>query len=360
MKLNRILLPLLAGSLLTGVTQAQVNITITGSTAFRSIAFDRVQALFDPGFTGAGDLSLGPGSYLGTMSNAIPSLHNTPVSVRLSFSGSAAGMLAVDQSTPVITINPATGLTNTSVPDLSFSDVFPESATPSINGADFDQAIVGVIPFVFVKNNALTGITNITREQSVLLMTASGVVTNGGTTIPGMPASFLGGAGSSPIFLTGRDSGSGTRITTQRCIGFSGTPRLWALVNNTLVLTNGYASGGLERNAIAGNANVIGYLGLADVAAIAANATAISYEGVPFTTTAVQKGSYPLWGYEHLVNRAGALSANQAAVRNALVAAITNQGYQTTNVTYTANFVDQNSMTVQRGTDGGTITSLNF
>jgi hypothetical protein len=341
--------------------KGQVNVTITGSTAFRSIAFDRVQSLFDPGYSIAGDVvNTGPGTYSGTMSNAIPSLHATPVTVRLSFSGSGAGMLSVDQSTPVPTVNPGTGTTNNMVPDLAFSDVFPESATPSINGADLDQAIVGVIPFVYVKNNALTGITNITKEQAVLLMTASGVVTNGVTLIPGMPATFLGGSSSNPVYLTGRDSGSGTRITIHKDIGFSGSPRLWGLNGGNLVLTNGYSSGGNERFAIANNANVIGYLGLADTAAIAASASAISYEGVSFTISGVQNGMYPLWGYEHLVNRAGGMSANQTAIRNALVAAITNQGYQTTNTLYTANFVDQARMNVQRGTDGGTITSLNF
>lgn len=360
MKLNKILLPLVGATLIALGARGQVNVTITGSTAFRSIAFDRVQALFDPGYSAAGDFNTGPGTYSGTMSNAIPSLHNTPVTVRLSFSGSGAGMLAVDQSTPVPTVNPGTGTTNNLVPDLAFSDVFPESATPSINGADFDQSIVGVIPFVFVKNNALTGITNITKEQAVLLMTSSGVVTNGVALIPGMPATFLSGASSNPVYLTGRDSGSGTRITTQKCIGFTGTPRLWGLVGSTLTLTNGYSSGGNERTVIANNANVIGYLGLADTAAIAASASPIAYQGIPFSTSGVQNGMYPLWGYEHLVNRAGGMSANQSAIRNALVTAITNQGYQTTNSLYTANFVDQARMNVQRGTDGGTITSLNF
>src|SRR5690349_9260713 len=106
MKLNRILLPLVGASLVAMSARAQVNVTITGSTAFRSITFDRAASLFDPGYSAVGDFNTGPGTYVGTMSNAIPSLHNTPVTVRLSFSGSAAGMLAVDQSTPIITVNP--------------------------------------------------------------------------------------------------------------------------------------------------------------------------------------------------------------------------------------------------------------
>jgi hypothetical protein len=362
MKLNKVLRPLVGASLFAMSARAQVNVTITGSTAFRSITFDRVQSLFDAGYSTAGDVvGTGPGTFSGTMSNAIPSLHNTPVTVRLSFSGSGAGMLAVDQSTPVPTVNPGTGTTNNVVPDLALSDVFPESATPSINGAELEQAIVGVIPFVWVKNNALAGIANITREQAQLLCTSSGVVTNGVQLIPGMPASFLGGVSTNPVYMTGRDSGSGTRITVFADIGFTGTPREWGLSpGGVLVLTNGYSSGGNERAVIAGNTNVIGYLGVADAAAIAASASTISYEGVPFSVNNVQNGSYSMWGYEHLVNRTSGLSANQSAIRNALVAAITNQGYQTTNTLYTSSFVDQARMNVQRGTDGGTITSLNF
>jgi hypothetical protein len=306
-------------------------------------------------------LSIGPGTYSGTVSNAIPSLGRTPVIIRMSFSGSGAGMLAVDNSTPIATVDPSTGQMVNVPPDVSMSDVFPESATPTINGADFDQFIVGVIPFVWVRNNALTGINNITREQADLLMTSSGVITNGAEIINGMPASFLGGSSSNPIFLTGRDSGSGTHITVHKDIGFSGTPRYWGLdPAGTLVLTNGYSSGGLERGVIANNTNVIGYLGVSDALAIGLSATTMSYEGVPFSVAAVQNGTYPIWGYEHLVNRAGALSSNQRALRDALVAAISNQGYQTTNSLYTSSFVDQARMNVQRGTDGGTITSLNF
>jgi len=352
MKLNKILMPVAAGSLLASTALAQVDMTITGSTAFRSIAFDRVQSLFDAGYTTAGDLSIGPGTYQGTMSNAIPALGSQTVTLRLSFSGSGAGMLAVDNSTPVPTVNPGGGNAN-KVPDLAFSDVFPESATPTINGGDFDQSIVGVIPFVYVVNNGLTGITTITREQAVLLMTASGP--------GGMPATFLGGSSGSPVFLTGRDSGSGTRITIHKDIGFSGSPTLWGLSGGNLVITNGYSSGGNERVVIAATNNVIGYLGLADAAAIASTAHAIAYEGVTYSASSVQNGNYPLWGYEHLVNRTSMDSdANKIAVRNKLVAAITDQTYQTTNPNYTANFVDQNAMHVQRGTDGGTITSLDF
>ncbi len=371
MKLNRMLLPVLAGSLVAGVANAQVNVTITGSTAFRSITFNRSASLFDAGYIATGDTNIGPGTYSGTMSNAVPQLGPTPVTVRLSFSGSGAGMAAVDAGTPVPTVDPITGTPHNLAPDISLSDVYPESAQPALDSSDFDQAIVGVIPFVWIRNNALAGITNVTREQALLLMSTSGIIpnvtTNGGMTVTnlvyGMPATFLGGSSTNPVYLTGRDSGSGTRITIHKDIGYTGTsPRLWGLdaVGN-LVLTNGYSSGGNERAVIANNTNVIGYLGLADAAAIAGQATQISYEGMAFSIAGVQNGAYPLWGYEHLVNRGGnTLSQNQQYIRDALIAAITNQGFQTTNSLYTGNFVDQANMHVKRGTDGGTITSLNF
>jgi len=99
---------------------------------------------------------------------------------------------------------------------------------------------------------------------------------------------------------------------------------------------------------------------LADTAAIAGFGTPISYQGVAYSAAAVQTGSYGLWGYEHIVNRTGGLSANQALVRDALKAAITDQNFQTTNTLYTVSFVDLQNMQVERGSDGGPITSLNF
>ena len=93
---------------------------------------------------------------------------------------------------------------------------------------------------------------------------------------------------------------------------------------------------------------------------IATNATQITYQGVPFSHANVTQGSYTLWGYEHLVNRTGALSANQQAVRDALIAAITDPTFQGTNPLYTGSFTRVSDMQVERGADGGTITSLTF
>src|SRR6266567_5414807 len=319
MKTTKPLLTLLAGLLLAAAAYAQVEVTVTGSTAFRAITIDRSAAIFDPGYAAVtNNASTGLITYSGTVATAVPSLGSTPVKVRLSFSG---------------------------------------SATPPIADSAFDRSVLGVIPFVWVINNALTGVGNITREQAVLLMTSSGAFTNG---VVGMPAIYLGGSSTNPVYLIGRDSGSGTRISTEKDIGFVGFPLLWATNGaGTYITTNGYSSGGLERDVIKGKPDAIGYLGRADLAAIALTATAISYDGVPYSEPAVATGSYSMWGYEHIVNRVGGLSANQGLVRDALIKAITDSAYQSTAI-YTNSFVRLDQMQVERGADGGTLTSLNF
>ena len=360
MKSTSLILQCLTALGLAATASAQVEVTVTGSTAFRSITIDRGASLFDSGYTAVtNDPTTGLITFRGKMSASAPSLGTTPVTLRLSFSGSAAGMQSVLAQSPIST-GESPGVNTNKVPDLALSDVFPESATPPLQSSSFDHAIVGVIPFVFCANNAL-GLTNITREQAQLLMTSSGVATNGSQLINGMPATYLGGSSTNPVFLVSRDAGSGTRITVQADIGFLGIPTLWATTaSGAYILTNGYSSGGLVRGVIAAKSDAAGYLGVADYAAISSSATALNYEGVAFSHAAVNKGGYPLWGYEHLVNRSGGLSANQTAVRTALISAITNPTYQETNPSYTNSFSSFSDMQVERGADGGIITSLKF
>ena len=358
MKTTKLILPVLTGVLFAAAANAQdVNVVLTGSTSFRSITLDRAKALFDAGYTTTGDAGgTLPVTYYGTMTTAVPSLGSSTVAVKCSFTGSGQGILDVNNSAPVATRNPLNGTTNNVVPDLALSDVFPESATPPVNASGLDVTRIGVIPFVWVKNNALTGISNITKEQATLLFTASGIQSG----LPGMPASFLGGADNNPIYLAGRDAGSGTGITVRKDVGFTGTPVYWGTNGvGGYVQNAGAASGGTERNYIAAGSRVIGYLGEADALAIAGSTTVLTYNGVAFSHANVATGKYPIWGYEIIANRVGGLSANQQAVRDALIAKITNVAYQATAI-YSNSFVGLSDMQVERGTDGGTITGLNF
>src|SRR4029077_4042660 len=120
------------------------------------------------------------------------------------------------------------------------------------------------------------------------------------------------------------------------------------------------SSGGLVRGVVNGTINSIGYMGLGDFNAIAGNASTLNYNGVPYAHTNVANGSYAVWGYEHLVNRVGGLSANQTLIRDGIIAAITEPSLQATNLLYAPNFVSLVDMQVDRGADGGPITSKNF
>jgi hypothetical protein len=353
MKLNKTIVTSLIGLGMAAGASAQVELTITGSTAFRSIVYDRVQALFDAGSVQSNTTNTDKRVYLGTVSNAVPALGGTTVTLRTSFSGSASGMLAVKNQTPLGALE-LSGSTVNKVADLSFPDVYPSSASPPIPASNFERKEVGVVPFVIVKNNqGNEGISNITRDQAILLMTASGE--------GGMPASYLGGTGNNSLYLIGRDSGSGTRITVEKVIGYLGSPTLWATNGaGQLIVTNGYSSGSLVKNVLGSVPNTIGYLGLGDYAGISSSATALTYNGVPFNPANVANGSYALWGYQHVVNRVGGLSANQSLVRNALLNSIADATYQSTNSLYTNSFVSLSAMQVQRGADGGPITSLSF
>jgi methyl coenzyme M reductase beta subunit len=93
MKNTKTLLALLGGALVSTAAYAQVEVTITGSTAFRSIVIDRcANGIYDAGSlsTYTFDASAGTISYSGTMSNKT-SLGPTPVKIHLAFLGSASG-----------------------------------------------------------------------------------------------------------------------------------------------------------------------------------------------------------------------------------------------------------------------------
>jgi hypothetical protein len=373
---KQVLIPVLVGSLLAVSARADYDIVITGSTAFRSVVFDRAQSLYDAGSRSQyTNLNANTITYSGTMSNLFPSFANTKVNLRFSFSGSGAGMIAVNSSAILPTVDLANNSTNSSfTADVALSDVFPSSA--NLSDSAFDHDVLGVVPFSFFRNNNASGmatVSNITREQAVLLMTASGAVVSGGNVINGMPASFLGGSSTNPVYLVGRDAGSGTRITVNKDIGFTGTPVNWDFASGTPVISaaGGLSSGGTLVDQVRNSStNAIGYAGLADITALSGGVskegtsgnqvTRLTYNGVSCNHSNVVSGQYPIWGYEHIVNRANGLSTEQGQVVGALIAAIKNPNYQSTNAVYSIPFTSLSDMQVERGGDGADITSKNF
>jgi len=362
MKSQIIILAAVAGSLAIPAFGQGVELTLTGSTAFRSVVTNRVLSLYSTGTFYRKDGNTF--SFIGTMPSVFPSSPTKQIRIHMSYTGSATGMQNVKDQTLIGSVD-WDGTTSTATnytPDIAMSDVFPSSATPPMSDSDFAQRdIVGVVPFVFVKNGTgatLSGVTGLTREQAVLLMTASG----------NMPATYLGGTSANPIYLAGRDSGSGTRITTERVIGFVGTPFLTTNGPSAGPVTNvgpasglfyGYNSGGTLATQIKTNDAVIGYLGLPDFASISNSAVALTYEGVAYASTNVTGGKYPIWGYEHIVSRSG-LSADQQTLRDAIVSAISDNTFQHNDVNYVGRFEALSDMQVKRGADGGPILSKKF
>ena len=354
MKLNTYLPIILAGLAGATAANAQIGFTLTGSTAFRSITIDRGLALFDTGSTfQTNNATTGLITGLGTMSNAIPSLGNNQVKLRLSFSGSIEGMNDVKNLAAVTCAEIGGGSTNV-VPDVALSDVFPATANPPIPNSTFQRVVIGIVPIVFVKNNGIAGLTNLTQDSATFLMAANG---------PGIPQNFFGGTSGADVYFIGRDSGSGTRLTAEKCTKFSGSPTLWTTNGaGAYVTTNGLPSGGLVKNVVQGKTDSIGYLSLGDYSGSFTNsATVLNYNGIPFNITNVYNGKFTIWGYQHMMSRtSGGLSATQQLIFNALKTKITDINYQSTNSLYKGRFGELNAMEVQRNVDGGPLSSLIF
>ena len=390
----------LAVSTVASAAFADVTVTISGSTAFRSIVYDRVSN------TGTGAIlsgiqtitdsagSSGFRTYVGTMSGV-----SGKVTIQFGFTGSLEGMDAVNNGQNVTVLNTvayvsgqsttATRNTSGAQPTAIFSDVFPSTAGRS--SAKFVPDItVGVVPYVFIKSDITAGagnvaanISNLTQRQASLLYSSGGVLSLG----------FLTGnaADTDPVYLVGRYSLSGTRATVESVIYNSSlfSNYYWDLRDNTPhafgddvayetanapttpVLqaggvpsytldsggtVSGWVSGGDLGNNVSVFPNAIGYVGIADKKA---HNVALTYEGVTESQANVENGSYSLWSYEHLIYKTpaqGGPTGDALTVVTAIKNAIQNNTFQTTGAAYNGvGFVPLSLMTVNRTVDGGPI-----
>jgi phosphate transport system substrate-binding protein len=343
--MNKKIIALLLG--LTALSaSADTTVVITGSTAFRPIVYDRITNIL-VGITATNGADSNHRTFTGSIAGS-PGLGN--VSIACGFTGSGSGMISVRDQSSVSTT------AGNLVPQVAFSDVFAETA--GIDGSIFKQDVVGVIPFVFFKNaaiaNSTSGITNLTQRQVAYLMAASGT----------LPTAYFGGSSTNDIlYLCGRDSGSGTRICTESCVYFSGTPANWW--KNTVsgaiepAPGGGFSSGSALADNVAIFNNSIGYAGKPDANRFAS--TYIDFEGYDASDENVAKGKYSVWGYEHVVRKTsgtGAPSANQNSVINKLISAMQDETFQTQNTLYFGSYVPLSEMEVERTADGGPITSI--
>ncbi len=335
MKIKSTILSLAATAAFVGSSSA-VTIDIVGSTAGRTAVYNQILALVNP----TGRTSAHAGSSLTGANQAIIKGNllagGAPVTVRLNFTGSAAGVnqvvnratlqvsffresvLPSSGNAPGVSFTTAANIEN-SAAEIGYSDVF-QSTTSFKLPVLLAEDEVAVIPFQFFKHsNGNPNLVNISSQFVRALYGAGGAV----------PMSLATGNpldAANTIYAIGRDASSGTRITTFAEVATSqtavsqyqptttqtnGTGSVIALGNTT---ASGFTSGSFVANVLNSTygdgttETIIGYLGASDWPVITAtnpaadNAVALSFNGVPYSLDNLRNGSYTFWGYLHQFN----------------------------------------------------------
>ncbi len=257
--------------------------------------------------------------------------------------------------------------TDPSAVEVAFSDVFVGSTTVSSGGLVNTNTFV--IPFKWIASNragSVTGFTNVTPVQARTLLNTGSLVAS----------IFTGNSADSGItvWATGRDNGSGTRITTLADIGYgvnTSVSQVQAVVSgNTLTgvtdfaqgANYGYTSGGTLAGVLNKQSDpvnfadniLLSYLGLSDATTAlggAYPAKELTYNGVAYSPENVYNGKYSLWGYLHLYYKSTFTAGQGKSFADQLGATLkTIPGSSGLNPAL---------MQVSRDTDGGNINSNN-
>ena len=352
----------LAGALglaLVNPASAVNYVYITGSTAARN---STVQTLLDVGVVfdsitshiSQGSATDYKATYQMITGHLAGDAAGVVTTVKTHWSGSEGGIAdLVGGTEQFLDDTAANSLTNTtpgpfvSAPvDLAMADndkAFSKNPAANISGA-----FVGIIPFKWVKEKgSLAGITNVTDAQIRVLLTG------------GAKAALITGnsADTSYVYVTGRDSFSGTRVNSLGICGygiFANPYQLKVAADGSMIDPDGsqtyvyydnaslygYSSGGsvaaqmgydlsqassVDLVAGSGHFSVVAYLGYSDAAtAIANGGTELAYDGVVESTANIQQGLYTFWGNEFLYKKNVGLSSQASSVYSKLAAGIGN------------------------------------
>jgi hypothetical protein len=201
---------------------SQVDLYVTGSTAFRSQVYSACTKLFTTPPSLGTTLFFGDAAHGGDANNnsstASWCMSGTPIAsltaisgdtlvIHALFTGSVQGIETTENSTPLIFPTTSTGIYVTNTPTIAFSDVSSQSTPYSAaNTANFNEEQVAVQPFVFVKSEAVpNSITNITWEQAKDIIVNGRIKLFSWTHVP---------TDTSYVYLINRTKDSGTRRTT--------------------------------------------------------------------------------------------------------------------------------------------------
>jgi hypothetical protein len=396
---------------------AQTTFYVTGSTAYRTAAITAINALVG-GAPDGSDVSAPSGpkntsfiwknrTYTDTNGVNFPSTTLSNVTIKATFTGSAAGIGTVSNSLAIpflpdtasndalnhAAYDDSTASTPhagypTHVPEIAFADVF--QASSPFNTNPVNDNVIGIVIFKWLASKGFGASVSVEPNFLKLLWQAGKA-----------PKSFLTGASADQkviLFATGRNPDSGTRITAFADGGigintsvsqFQAVPELTA-ANGTVTThqkylaetingipyaagVSGQASGGglanymsatLATSGLTGELGTVTYtgafyltyLGLSDSSTALANgAVELSYKGVTESLTNVQQGHYSFWGYEHIddLNLLGA-GTYEEDFEDDLIA-----GFATQDLSSVGAHNDS-SMKCKRNSDGGQIQVFQF
>jgi hypothetical protein len=344
----------LAGFAVVSDARAQTSVLFAGGNASQTVLYDRVTNILTGGIT---SVTISPANstvrtYVGTIAG-----QSGLGTVTINFSLLGAGQGLQD----LLGQNPeALAIGGSAVPTVAVSSASPEAAI------DNDSTILTatktlVVPYAFIKNSAespnLANVTNLTQRQVAYLEGAAGT----------LPSAFFGGASTNDtVYLVPRNKASAVRLEIDANIYFTGTIAAWTTNGTGNPGTpipdpnGGQNSGSAVRNVLKALPNAIGTVAAQDIS----TDTPLAYEGVPYSIANVENGSYPLWFYEQWFwpnsNQQGAPSPNQLIVINGLLGAVTDTNFQANSSVFVGNFAPLNDLQVQRFSDGGPISSLNY
>lgn len=391
MKTNKTLLALALGAAFAPAAFGQVDLYLTGSSAFSAnVRYLATNVLCVPGTwsvttvarTGANGSAINDGTScmtirgtLATNSYVDASIRGQQITIYDAYAGSSEGVRDVKNS---YTVEYATAGGTTvfshSGGDAFFSDVQLEAANPPAKGTDFETGTrtnIAVITFTYVKNLGplMSGVNNVTRDQAIALYSQSGIMN---------PLSLGGGDNAfdpaQAIYLAGRYPQSGTRISFEKNTGFTGSEILYDFTipggpdhwgDNASFA--GYTSGGKMRDTLAASSNavynIVGYLGTSDMINTFVNTenytckaglTNIAYNGVMWSSNNVVMGKYPLWSKEMAAARKG-ISSSPSVFKawQAVVNALCDPVYQKAN--FTGRVLPFSVMQCDRSGDGTVI-----
>ncbi len=338
----------LAGIFLNPALRADTTVFFAGGNASQNVLYDRVTNVLSGGISSVTIASSNTTvrSYVGTISGQ-PGLGT--VTIHFSLLGAIQGLQDLSSQA---TENTATGVSL--APTVAVSSTSPEAV--GVDSSPFVGNQTLVVPYAYIKPpgaSALSGVTNLTQRQAYYLEGTAGTV----------PISYYGGAATNYLYFVARNTASAVRTETDANIYFTGTPATYitnAQGQPVLDPNLGLSSGSAVRAEVAAIGTAIGAVAAQDISTF----PTLSYEGVPFSITNVENGSYPLWGYENWFflkgGEQGTPSPGQLTVINALFAAVTDTNFQSTSSVFVGKFAPLQGMQVYRSVDGGPISSLNY